>query len=160
MGLQNLLKSWETTGFGTSGTSAVPVTFQRKPAPVLAGTPGTSGTWQFERLQEPSTETAPRPDLDRWSWPYGSALNGDEIDTYTARLERFTSRGLTLAKAENLAVTLLWRDRDQDERRLCLECSYLGRAGQCGNWRGAVRKSAAVPVGLVQVLQRCGGFKA
>ena len=65
------------------------------------------------------------PDPDRWAWPHSEAMNGREIDTFTARLARFTDKGLMLDDAEKLADKLVTRDRESDDRRLCLECVHL-----------------------------------
>ena len=108
----------------------------------------------------------PTPDPDRWCWPHTVAWNTREIDTFTARVARFTDKGLRLDDADELADKLVKRDRDLDDRRLCLECIHL--AGQsattwsCRNWQragvalraGDARLSAA----LVHQLQRCDGF--
>ncbi|MGX5649591.1 hypothetical protein ACWKW4_04950 [Hydrogenophaga borbori] len=104
-------------------------------------------------------------DPDRWCWPRGMAMSGQEIDTFTARLVRFTGKGLTLADAEQQADRLTARDREGDDRRLCLECAHLQGIGPwgCGNWRKAdvcMRGSdAALARDLVLMLQRCDGFK-
>lgn len=81
-----------------------------------------------------------------------------EIDTFQARKARFLSLGRT-ADAEHLAERLTLRDRDGDERRMCLECSWLGDKGRClaaatGRLRGVDRRYEPVPT----VLQRCEGF--
>jgi len=53
------------------------------------------------------------------------------------------------------------RDREQDDRRLSLECLYL-RSGRCGNWQAAgvaIRAiDARLPADLIHQLQRCDGF--
>lgn len=85
---------------------------------------------------------------DRWAWPHSDAMNSTEIDSFTARLVRFTDRGLDLARAETLADKLTIRDRDGDERRHCLECARLNASGQCGQRRA-----------VLEVLQRCAVFK-
>jgi hypothetical protein len=91
-------------------------------------------------------------------------MNTGEIDTFTARLSRFTDKGLTLADAEALADKLLIRDRETDDRRLCLECLHLHRGGRCGNWQRAgvamATTDARLPADLVRRLQRCDGFTA
>jgi hypothetical protein len=86
-------------------------------------------------------------------------LQRAEADAFAARLQRFTSRGMGLADAEALADKLLHRDRDSDDRRLCLECSYLGASGRCiraatGRLSGASRDLHPVKT----ILQRCEGF--
>jgi hypothetical protein len=104
------------------------------------------------------TEAAADP--DRCCWPRSEAMNGQEIDTFTARLSRFTDKGLTLTDAEQQADRLVIRDREGDDRRLCMECAHLHGAGpwRCGNWQRAEIGSTAVPDELVRLLQRCDGF--
>ena len=91
----------------------------------------------------------PASDPDRWAWPHSSAMNGTEIDTFTARLARFTEQGLILADAEWLAGKLVTRDRDVDDRRLCLECCHARPGRRCD-------KNA---IFLLEQLQRCDHFK-
>ena len=105
-------------------------------------------------------------DPDRWAWPYSQAMTGREIDTLTARLARFNDKGLSLSDGEALADKLVTRDRDADERRMCLECVHLaGHAGiwGCKNWQRAgvaVRaRDARLSAALVLQPQRCDGFK-
>ena len=93
-------------------------------------------------------------------------MNTGEIDTFTARLHHFTRRGLMEPDAEKLADKLVVRDRDSDDRRLCLECVHLsGRSGlwgcRNGQRAGLVPKAQAVQLSaaLVFQLQRCDGFK-
>jgi hypothetical protein len=108
----------------------------------------------------------PAPDLDRWCWPHSSAMNTAEIKTFTARLLRFTSKGLPAPGSEALADKLVIRDREQDDRVICLECMHLGGYGvgswRCVNWQAAgiaIRsRDVQLPSDLVVKLQRCGGF--
>ena len=97
-------------------------------------------------------------------------LTGDEVDrchapcwddaeiaAFTARTERFALLGR--ADADGLAERLTLRDRDGDDRRLCLECAWLGNTGCClaaatGRISGADRRLKPVPT----ILQRCGAF--
>lgn len=101
-------------------------------------------------------------DPDRWCWPHSSAMTGLEIDTFLARLARFTDAGLDLDAAERLADTLVIRDREQDERQSCLECAHLRRGWRCGNWQVAgvavQSQDARLPRAVVLQLQRCDGF--
>lgn len=109
----------------------------------------------------------PTPDPDRWCWPHTVAMNSREIDTFTARLARFTDKGLGLDDADDLADKLVRRDRDLDDRRLCLECIHLsgqcGKAWDCRNWsRAGVAlraRDAQLSAALVFQLQRCDGFQ-
>ena len=75
----------------------------------------------------------------------------------TARTARFALLGR--ADAEDLAERLTLRDRDGDDRRLCLECSWLGDAGRClaaatGRIPGADRRLEPAQT----ILQRCAAF--
>lgn len=105
-------------------------------------------------------------DPDCWCYPYSTAMNGNEIDLFTARLHRFTDKGLTRTDGEALADTLVNRDREADDRRSCLECRHLSGFGhtswRCGNWQAAgvaIRpRDTQLPADLVLQLQRCDGF--
>lgn len=113
-----------------------------------------------------SVATGTPPDAS--CWPHSTAMNGAELDTFTARLARFTDRGLILTDAERLADALVRRDREQDDRRICPECNHFAghRAGtwRCGNWQSAgnaIRsRNTQLPADLVVQLQRCDGFTA
>ena len=117
---------------------------------------------------ESATANDPAPDADRWCWPHSTAMTGAEIATFTARLSRFTDKGLNLDDGEALAGKLVTRDREDDDRRLCLECLHLGGYGQaswrCGNWQSAgiaIRaRDNQLPRDLVFELQRCDGLAA
>ena len=108
----------------------------------------------------------PAPDPDRWAWPHSQAMTGREIDTFTARLHDFTGRGLVAHDAERLADKLVTRDRESDDRRLCVECVHLtghsAGAMRCNNWQRAgvaMRATdAQLSAALVCQLQRCDGF--
>lgn len=100
-------------------------------------------------------------DVDRHCWPHTEAMNTVEIDTFTGRLHLFTGHGLNYTEAETLADALVARDRDQDDRRLCLECLHLRRGAGfwgCNQWKRAGLAAAGVPADLVKLLQRCEGF--
>lgn len=101
-------------------------------------------------------------DPDRWCWPHGSAMTGREIDAMAERTSLFNRRGLEALEAELLADKLVNRDREADDRRLCLECAYLsGRAGamRCAQWQRAELGAPGIPSGMTTQLQRCDGFK-
>lgn len=81
-----------------------------------------------------------------------------EIDAFLAREARFARRGRA-ADAEQLAERLALRDRQHDDRRLCLECAALADNGHClvaarGRLAGAHRRLEPVPT----ILHRCPGF--
>jgi hypothetical protein len=89
-------------------------------------------------------------------------MNAVEVDRFTARLARFIDKGATQADAESLADRLVIRDREKDDRAMCLECAHLHVAGRCGNWQRsgvATRASdAQLPTAFMHLLQRCDGF--
>lgn len=104
-------------------------------------------------------------DPDRWCWPCSSAMNTRELETFVQRLEKFTSKGLCLHEAEALADRLVQRDREADDRALCVECSHL--QGRTGRWRcgsglmaGETMSAAALqlPSLLTRQLQHCAEF--
>ena len=99
----------------------------------------------------------PAADPDSYCWPHSTAMNTAEIDTFTARMALFTGRRVILDETERLADLLVIRDREQDDRRLCLECSSC-QHGRCTRWLSAGLKQAQLPAGLATTLQRCGGF--
>lgn len=111
-----------------------------------------------------ANDPAPRPDPDPWAWPRSTAMSGAELDTFTARLARFTDKGLDLDAGERWADKLVLRDRESDERHICLECTHLQQVAvwRCGNWQRAgvaVRaKDAQLATEFVNLLQRCEGF--
>jgi hypothetical protein len=86
-------------------------------------------------------------------------MNGQEIDTLMARQALFCERGAAPHDAERLADRLVNRDRDSDDRRLCLECRHLHGEGpyRCGNARAA-GLNADLARDLVLILQRCHGY--
>ena len=137
---------------------AYPAEPAKPPFAGFAGTP--AGT--FENSGGKSTAANdPTPDPDRWCWPHSTAMNTAEIDTFTQRLHQFTRYGLAEPEAESLADKLVMRDREADDRRLCLECLHLksggGRWG-CNQWQRAGLGSAGLPAELVRKLQRCDSF--
>ena len=119
-------------------------------------------------LEKHDSSIAVTEDPDRWCWPHSSAMNGAEIATLAVRLRRFTDKGLTCNDGETLADKLVVRDRDQDDRRVCLECKHFAGHGagswRCGNWQAAgvaIRsRDSQLPADLVMQLQRCDGFTA
>ena len=100
------------------------------------------------------------PDAD--CWPHSMAMIGAEIDTFEARVAHLSDMGIDLDAGERLADKLVIRDREQDDRRQCLECLHLHGGRRCGNWQRAgvaVRaRDAQLPTDFVDLLQRCDGF--
>jgi hypothetical protein len=181
MSLASLLKKGSLRGVATA-TPATPATHDPfRPRTVATVATVAVANTPDRAANEPSTKVTPRvtgatdgkvtvrfektSDHDRDSWPHSDAMNGGEIDTFTARLIRFTDKGLALDDGEALADQLVRRDRESDDRRLCLECTHL--AGHTGTWRcrswqraGIARQArdAGLPGELVRTLQRCDGF--
>ena len=109
---------------------------------------------------------SPLRDPDAGCGPNSAAMNGSEIDTFTARRHRFADKGLPRDAADALADNLVLRDREKDDRRVCFECkSFTGHgplSWRCANWdvAGVAIRSfdAQLPADLVTQLQRCDGF--
>lgn len=97
-------------------------------------------------------------DPDRWCWPHSSAMNGAEIDTFAVRLPKFTDKGLARTDGEALADKLVVRDRDLDDRRLCMECASLARrvCRAAGTARLPGTSRGMEPVRFI--LQRCDAY--
>ncbi|MGS0754150.1 hypothetical protein ACVBEH_05015 [Roseateles sp. GG27B] len=89
-------------------------------------------------------------------------LTDRELDRSKARLKHFARRGLTDPHADTLADELVFRDRELDDRRTCLECSHCTGAAPLA-WRCGNHKAAGVGrelgTDLAKLLQRCAGFK-
>lgn len=88
---------------------------------------------------------------------HASGWDDAEIEAFKAREARFTRMGR--ADAEHLAERLTLRDRQHDDRRLCLECTSLADNRRClvaarGRLPSAARWLEPVPT----LLQRCEGF--
>lgn len=126
-------------------------------------------TPQKATVVQESFQLQPDPVADEHDpccWPNSTAMTGHEIDTFTARLARFTDKGTSTDVGETLADKLVIRDRESDDRRLCLECRHLAGYGpeswRCGNWQAAgtaiKARDAGLPADLVWRLQRCDGF--
>ena len=81
-----------------------------------------------------------------------------EMAAFTARHARLLRAGHGNVDAEDLAERLTLRDRDADERRLCIECKHY-RPGRCGNHRRAGLQAPDVGRDLATLLQRCPGFQ-
>ncbi|MBC7737260.1 MAG: hypothetical protein H7245_08570 [Candidatus Saccharibacteria bacterium] len=139
----------------------------KPPEPGFVGFVGTPGGHIQKITGSTTPANDPEPDPDRWAWPHSTAMNGAEIDTFTARLMQFTDRGLILDDAEQLADKMVTRDRESDDRRVCLECAHLTGYGAgpwaCRGWQRAgiaIRsRDAQLPRDLVKILQRCDGFE-
>ena len=166
MSLADLMKKGRLRQLATV-TVATTATFrpdsQRSVASVASVASVSVATAQKQAANDPA---AVMPDPDRWCWPHSEAMNTGEIATFTARLYHFTRRGLMEPDAEKLSDKLVVRDRDSDDRRLCLECAHLSgrtaRAWGCSNARRATltttTQTVPLAAALVHQLQRCDGF--
>lgn len=160
MSLANLIKRGGLRGLAT----ATPATFATH-EPFSTSTVATEATIAVAKAPDTAANYSV-PDSNRWCWPHSSAMNGAEIETFSARLTRFTDKGLRLDDADDLVDKLVRRDRDLDDRRLCLECIHLagqsGAAWHCKNWQRAGvalrARDAQLATALVLQLQRCEGF--
>lgn len=115
-------------------------------------------------LKSESTTTAkvvPISDPDRWCWPNGPAMNGQEIAVFNIRNNLFLARGW--GGAEAVADRLVRRDRENDDRVVCLECAHFVKRW-CTNAKAAEmspnKPSTQIPAELLTQLQRCPGFLA
>jgi hypothetical protein len=158
MSLASLIKKGSLQGLA-SAKAANPAKHGTLTTPTLA----TLATLALAKAPDRAAND-PAPDADRWCWPHSAAMTGAEIGTFTARLSRFTDKGLNLDDGEALADRLVKRDRDLDDRHLCLECLHLAGHGswRCSNWQrsgiAGHSRDAQLPGELVCTLQRCGGF--
>lgn len=174
MSLASLLKKGSLRGAANAipanvakdATDTLP-TLARLATLALAKAPDTAANDPAIQVQAPPDDTTTAAiDPDRWCWPDSDAMNGTEIDTFTARLVRFTTKGVNPTDGEALTDKLVTRDRELDDRRLCLECTHLGGYGvtswRCGNWQAAKvahrARDVQLPADLVRTLQRCDGF--
>lgn len=156
MSLANLIKRGSLRGPAT----ATPATFATH-QPFRPATVATVATVAVAKAPDTAAND-PAPDPDRWCWPHSAAMTGREIDTFTARLARFMGKGLNQHDAESLADRLVIRDREQDDRAACPECTHLQRGGRCDNWKQsgiAIRaQDSQLPADFLAALQRCDGF--
>lgn len=100
---------------------------------------------KVERSAIISADGVPHWDADRLAGL--PAWTDGEIVNFEKRLARITWLGYP--GAAGLAEKLLHRDRDGDDRRLCVECAHAG-----AGWRCARREAF-----LLDQLQRCPMFK-
>lgn len=77
------------------------------------------------------------------------AWTDEEIGVFQRRQARIVWLGYTVP-SEYLAEMLVHRDRDGDERRLCIECAHAGPGWRCAKNAGF----------LLEQLQRCDQFKS
>ncbi len=148
----------------TADTSQIRQPYQPKPAWIKGYTPDTADTCQKINVGEIAANDAqPQPSalLSDGCWPHGDGWTDAEIDRFNGRVVAFTGRGVGLAQSEALAEKLVYRDRDGDDRRLCLECGNLARNGRCvAAGRGQIAGASTYLEPVPTILQRCEGFRA
>lgn len=76
----------------------------------------------------------------------------EEVLLTQRRTETYADHGLDVFEADRTACRLVQRDRDLDDRRMCVECVHLVR-GRCRE------RLEPVGEGGVSVLHRCPTFK-
>ena len=78
------------------------------------------------------------------------------------RAAMFQRRGLGERDVLALAEQLLQRDRQRDDRRVCIECAHMQRSGHCMAVKQG-RMQVACPADqftvMPQLLQRCTAFR-
>jgi hypothetical protein len=79
-----------------------------------------------------------------------------EEKTFVRRQETFIKEGLDVVDAEDLAFSMMIRDREGlDDRRLCFECKHYK-----DKYCEAIRDSKGKPTEALRfMLQRCPQFK-
>lgn len=118
-----------------------------------------------EALAEPGVPIAGRASGN----PYMTPEQGDEchvcgwddaeIGMFLARTRRFGLIGRS--DAEHLAERLTLRDRQVDDRRMCLECRELELSGRCAAARrGAIAGADRRLEPVANLLMRCNAFMA
>jgi hypothetical protein len=144
---------------GTKDVVSVQKTGQQTPSVATVTTVAMGPTSISE-----STTTAkvvPISDPDRWCWPNGPAMNGQEIDAFNSRNNLFLARGWGAAEA--VADRLVRRDRESDDRVVCLECVHYTKRW-CANANAAeflpTKPSTQIATDLITLLQCCPGFLA
>lgn len=157
--VRTILDDLNTAGFNVSLTDdgGVKVTPASRLTPQLRCTIRAHKASIIQRLRASNDpQVVPRARA-RMTAPWSD----DEIERFMARVQRFTSRGLDMIRAESLADKLATRDRDDDDRRLCIECRSCDVARRCSSTRMAGLGSApTAPLGdLAFMLQRCPAFK-
>lgn len=116
------------------------------------------------RQSRPDAERGAAVDLLRLSQAqahecHASGWGDAEILSFRKRQSLMLARGYAPDDAESMAEALTLRDRQGDDRRICLECTHLGERGRCiaasaGRIKCADRQLEPVPT----ILQRCEAF--
>jgi len=128
-----------------SSSSSTPSETPKTPS---EGTASTDERVAPGRRQRPQPVVAANADMhaERSCWPNGPAANTAELAAMEKHLRLFERRRVPIAEAARLADRLLARDRELDDRHLCIECTH-GTKARC---------PGGAPLG--GVLQRCPAF--
>lgn len=118
-------------------------------------------TQAMQPQASPSAANDPaRPPTVSTCWPHGDGWTDAEIDRFNGRMVVFAGKGCNLVRSEAMAERLLYRDRDGDDRRLCLECRNHASNGRClAAGRGRIAGASTYLEPVATILQRCEGFK-
>lgn len=156
MMLVAMLKKGALRGFATATATATTATHGHRRPPTVASVATVAAA-----RAEKATANDQAPDPDRYCWPHSEAMNRQEIEIFKVRLTRFTDKGMPLAQVEKAADRLVIRDRENDDRALCLECTHLQGKGRwrCENWRAAEVAQERLAPDLITMLQRCPGLR-
>ena len=90
-------------------------------------------------------------------------LHPPVLGTPIERLALLTNRYLNIDDAQELVDRLALRDKQRDDRRVCLECAHMSgspQARRCSQWRKTGMQGPPVPGELVGLLQRCQAYSA
>jgi hypothetical protein len=143
----------------TSDTSVVAAEVSAFSLPLLGCTPDTFDTSENgEPVTTVSDSVAIGAECLATMPSLGTAVPG--VVGYV-RVALFLTHHVPATEAVQLAARLSRRDRERDERRLCLECAHLSGAAdarRCANWRATGMRGNTIPAELVSMLQRCAGF--
>ncbi|WP_114973387.1 hypothetical protein [Rhodoferax ferrireducens] len=86
--------------------------------------------------------------------------NDAQIKRFVFRHGLFQRRGVEFFAAEKLAESLVLRDYERDDRRICLECDGWQRGGKCFHvTQGTMPNVSPRHEPVMNVLQRCDFFK-
>jgi hypothetical protein len=110
----------------------------------------------FTERQRPAPEPILTPEQRHRLW-WGQPATAEELERMVARAERGERLGLSAREADAAADVLHLRDRDRDDRRLCLECGWL-RADRAG-WRCGALGQQIPRAWVTTQLQRCHMFR-
>ncbi|UHL62752.1 hypothetical protein LSG25_11720 [Paralcaligenes sp. KSB-10] len=147
MGLMAMLEK-ALNGQDATATVATPATDKPKTPPTVATIATVAVASSLKPKTEPLVLRLVHTDNPNWSTP---AWTEQEGELCMERLRQFEAKGIPSFQAEKAACRLVYRDRQDDDRRSCAECaSFYG--GRC------VQGKQPFSGGGIEVLHRCKGF--